>query len=312
MTNLLRSPGGVIGMVFATALFAMAQGRVARPGTINYVEGQVALDGQSIGPSQLGSVEVQPGQTLNTEHGKAEVLLTPGVFLRIGDFSSVQMISPSLTNTQVDLTRGEALVEVAQVAPENRLVVVAQGVPMQMVKHGLYQFDAQPARVAVYDGKALVTEDDHTIDVGKGKQLLVANANSKTQKFERNETSDLYNWSMLRSEYEAQVNQSAVRTLVVGGPGWYGTGWYWDPWFGSWAFVPGAGYWGSPFGFGFGFYSPVYWRVQGPYYHGFYRRGFYRPGVFGRSFAGAAVGPAPGFGARGFGGGGAAHIGGRR
>jgi len=59
MTNLLRSPGKVIGMVFATALFAMAQGRVARPGTINYVEGQVTLDGQSISPSQLGSVELK-------------------------------------------------------------------------------------------------------------------------------------------------------------------------------------------------------------------------------------------------------------
>jgi hypothetical protein len=304
MTNLLRSPGRVIGMVFATALFAMAQGRVARPGTINYIEGQATLDGQSISPSQLGSIEVQPGQVLNTDHGKAEVLLTPGVFLRIGDFSSVRMISPSLTDTQVELTRGHALVEVAQVASANRLVVVTQGVPVEMEKPGLYQFNAEPARIAVYDGKALVTAGDRTIDVGKGKQLLLTNANLKTQKFDRNQTGELYSWSMLRSEYEAQVNQSAVRTLVVGGPGWYGTGWYWDPWFGTWAFVPGVGYWGSPFGFGFGFYSPVYWSVHGPIYPGPAYHGFY-----GRSFAGAPVRPAP---MSGFRGGFATHMGGRR
>jgi len=297
MTNLLRSPGRVIGMVFATALFAMAQGRIARPGTINYIEGQATLDGQSISPSQLGSIEIQPGQILNTEHGKAEVLLTPGVFFRIGDFSSVRMISPSLTDTRVELTRGQALVEVAQVAPENRLVVVTQGVPVEMLKRGLYEFNAEPARAAVYDGKALATVAERAIDVGKGKQLLFANANLKTQKFARNQTGELYSWSMLRSEYEAQVNQSAVRTLVVGGPGWYGTGWYWDPWFGTWAFVPGVGYWGSPFGFGFGFYSPVYWSVHGPFYHGpFYGRG-------------APVNPAP---MGGFRGGFAPHMGGRR
>jgi hypothetical protein len=292
MTNLLRSPGRLIGMVFATALFAMAQGHVARPGTINYVEGQVTLDGESISPGQLGSIEIQPGQTLNTERGKAEVLLTPGVFLRIGDLSSVQMISPSLTDTQVELTRGRALVEVAEVVPANRLVMVTGGIPIQMVKHGLYRFEAQPAGVAVYDGKALVTEGERTIDVGKGRQLLVANANLKTQKFDRNQTGELYNWSMLRSEYDAQVNQSAVRTLVVGGPGWYGTGWYWDPWFSSWAFVPGLGYWGSPFGFAF--YSPVYWHAYGPFYHG-----VYGPGLAARGFAGA-MRPAP---MRGFGGG---------
>jgi hypothetical protein len=128
----------------------------------------------------------------------------------------VRMISPSLTDTQVELTRGEALVEVAQVAPENRLVVVTQGVPIEMAKYGLYRFNAEPARVAVYDGKASVTQGDRTFEVGKGKQRLVANANPKTQNFDRNQTGELYNWSMLRSEYEAEANQSAVRTILVG------------------------------------------------------------------------------------------------
>ena len=52
----------------------------------------------------------------------------------------------------------------------------------------------------------------------------------------------------------------------AGYPYGWGLGWYWNPWFDSWAFVPGAGYWGSPFGWGF--YSPTYWRgyAQARYY----------------------------------------------
>ena len=46
---------------------------------------------------------------LFTKDGRAEILLTPGVFLRLGDNSSVKMISSSLTETQAALTRGQAL-----------------------------------------------------------------------------------------------------------------------------------------------------------------------------------------------------------
>jgi len=38
--------------------------------------------------------------------GKAEILLTPGAFLRVGGDSAVKMISPGLTNTQVEVQRG--------------------------------------------------------------------------------------------------------------------------------------------------------------------------------------------------------------
>jgi hypothetical protein len=46
---------------------------------------------------------LQTGESLTTGNGKAEVLLTPGVFLRVGSDSLVKMISPSLTNTDVSL-----------------------------------------------------------------------------------------------------------------------------------------------------------------------------------------------------------------
>src|SRR6266581_7950507 len=86
--------------------------RSAIPGTLNYVEGQASIGDQTLDSKAIGSAELQAGQVLATQNGKAEVLLTPGVFLRLGSNSSVKMISPDLTNTQLALNQGEAMLEV--------------------------------------------------------------------------------------------------------------------------------------------------------------------------------------------------------
>ena len=72
----------------------------------------------------------------------------------------------------------------------------------------------------------------------------------------RDETSDLYRWSSLRSAYLAEANADAAPLYVYGGANWYGAGWYWDPWFSAYTFIPGDGIFYSPFGWGL--YSPFY------------------------------------------------------
>jgi len=280
MVSLLKVPARLGAALFATGLLVAAGASVARPGTVNYAEGSVTLAGQSIGARQIGQAEVAEGQVLATAHGKAEMLLTPGVLLRLGDNSALKMLSPSLTDTRVELLRGEAMVEAAQVRDENRIDVIDGGVDVRIQKRGIYRFDADRPTVAVFDGKVKVLNDGKGIEVGKGKQLAL-NVDPKPRSFNRDQTDDLYAWSKLRSGYLADANMAAVQTVVVGGPGWYGTGWYWSPWYRSWAFVPGDGYLLSPFGFGF--YSPSYWYSVGPVFGYPYRGYGYR-----------AIGPARG------------------
>jgi hypothetical protein len=210
---------------------------------------------------------------LRTGQGKAEMLLTPGVFIRLGDNAAVRMVSPSLTDTRVELLQGEAMVEADEVLVGNHLVIADRGVDTQIRKNGLYRFTTEPAQLAVYDGQAQVFIDERTVEVGKGKQLTLTQAAAvKPQSFDRRLTDNLYQWSSVRSEYVADANQSSVQYIVGGNPwGWYGMGWYWNPWFSSWAFIPGNGFFGSPFGFGF--YSPAYWRAYPPATY------FARPGV---------------------------------
>jgi hypothetical protein len=284
----MRTTFRTFGAVCLAGALSAAQAATARPGAVNYIEGQVSIDGRTLDGRSLQSTEVEPGQVLRTEQGKAEMLLTPGVFLRLGGQASVRMVSPSLTDTRVELLQGEAMLEADEVLPGNHLVVADHGADTLIQKQGLYKFTADPAQLAVYDGKAEVFADDRTAEVGKGKTVtLAAQASMKPQSFDNHLGDDLYQWSSVRSQYVAEANQSSVQAIVVGSPypfGWYGMGWYWNPWFSTWAFIPANGFFASPFGFGF--YSPVYWRAYPP------ARYFVRPGVVASTAAVRAAAPA--------------------
>src|SRR5260370_23561490 len=163
----------------------------ARPGSINYVEGHASIAGQALDAQAIGSAELQPGQTLDTQIGKAEILLTPGAFLRLGDNSSVTMISPSLTDTEVRLDKGRATVEVAELHPQNNLIVVQHGETERLLKTGLYDFDADRNLFRVYEGEAVVPQRNPDITV-KGKRQLVlrASGSPKDQKIKKKQAPD--------------------------------------------------------------------------------------------------------------------------
>ncbi len=104
-------------LLFLATLSAFSYGQNANPaspGTLNYIEGQATLNGQQLSSQSVGKTLLAKDQSISTQSGKTEVLLTPGVFLRLGANSAVQMISPDLTRTEVRLEQGRANIEVDQ------------------------------------------------------------------------------------------------------------------------------------------------------------------------------------------------------
>lgn len=155
-----------------------SKGNPARPGSLNYVEGQVSIEGQSLGLQAIGSTELIPGQSLETQVGKAELLLTPGVFFRLRDNSSAMMISPSLTDTELRLDKGEATLEAAELRPENNVVIAEDGAKVRVTKTGLYGFDADHDVVRVYEGQADVEVNGQNIEVKNQHQFALNNSGS--------------------------------------------------------------------------------------------------------------------------------------
>ena len=91
----------ILAVILSASAFAASDAHSALPGTLNYVEGQANIGSNTLNADSVGSATLEPGQTLDTGNGKAEILLTPGVFLRVDGNSAVKMISPSITNTKV-------------------------------------------------------------------------------------------------------------------------------------------------------------------------------------------------------------------
>jgi hypothetical protein len=283
----------IAGFFLAAVLSAPAFGaNTALPGTLNYVEGQAQIGSQNLTASSVGSAELQPGQSITTENGRAEILLTPGVFLRLDDNSAARMVSPSLTSTEVELDKGRATVEVAEIHKQNDIKIAEDGATTQVLKNGLYEFNANQGNVQVFDGKARVQDNDKSVEVKGGRELDLNAAPLKAHKFDKKKAEDdFYNWSALRSQYESEANVDVARIVPSG---YVGPGWFWDPWFSAYTFVPGDGIFYSPFGWGF--YSPA-WIGYAPIYYGipyhYYGHG-YRPhaSTAGRAAA-RPVRPAP-------------------
>jgi FecR protein len=277
---MLRISRGIFGAVAVLTLAVLSiPARAAippAPGVVNYIEGAASIDGQPITSKDIGRAEVKQNQSLATGQGKVEMLLTPGVVLRLGPNSQMRMVSPNLTDTRVELLRGTAMVEATDLHKENNIRVLNHGATTTLVKNGLYDFDANTPRVRVYDGQAIVQGNDKQVKLGKGKQVLLTADRLKAVSFDRNQRDDLYAWSSLRSQSMAQTSVHTVG--VYGGYPYaygYGPNWYWDPYFASYSFLPYGGFLYSPFGFGF--YSPYAFYGGGL---GFYGGGYYRPGVF--------------------------------
>lgn len=47
-------------------------------GSVNYVEGQASIGTQTLTPESVGAVVLEKDQSLTTQAGKVEILLTPG------------------------------------------------------------------------------------------------------------------------------------------------------------------------------------------------------------------------------------------
>src|SRR6516165_8297593 len=88
-----------------------------RSGVVYFFEGTVYLGDQLLEfhPGKFSSVP--QGAELRTGEGRAEVLLTPGVFVRMGERSTIRMIANELSDTRVELLAGSAVVDSAQPSP---------------------------------------------------------------------------------------------------------------------------------------------------------------------------------------------------
>lgn len=268
----MRNRVAVLAIGVALCAIAYSQQVVsAHAGVVHYVEGRVFVNGQPVEQKFGQFPDLAQGQELRTDEGRAEVLLTPGAFLRVSDHSSVRMISRELSDTRFEVLSGSVMVECDDLPKDNGVTVVYKGQKIRLEKQGLYRLDTEPPRFQVYDGRAVVQTASGQVSLKRGKETNL-NGVLVASKFNPKATDSFYAWNTMRSGYIASANISAAQSLASNGTHW-SSGWTWDPWYGAFTFVPAAGIGYSPFGWNF--WSPG-WVLYAPtpLYGGFYGGGY--------------------------------------
>ena len=264
-------------------------------GLIQFTSGSVLLDDKEVHKTTTNSLEMKNGSVLRTEKdGNAEVLLTPGVFLRIAPDSSVRMDANSLSDTRVALLSGSAMVECDELLKGNSVAFTIADKRIEFRKNGLFRLEANPPAIAAVKGEAYVAGDVN-MTVKKGKLLQLDSAVPQLSKLHLNKKNDeLYQFSDARSADSAYATGVTASSLFSSGyscNGGMSSGWYYMRPVGMYSYLPCSGAFTSPFGYSFlGLNNGYLW--SGPNYYappiGMF--GFVPGGGLGRGYVGGGGG----------------------
>lgn len=272
----LRTAVPIAAFLALAAVSAYAQPVLsAKSGVIAYVEGKVFLGDQVVEYSVAKFPDMKENSVVRTEDGRAEILLTPGVVLRLGENSSIKLLTNRLVDTRLELITGSAEVEAMEVAKDTNVTIACKNGMVSLAKAGIYRFDSQPAQVKVFKGQAEVQMNGETtpVPVGAGRMAVLEGTTAAVQKFSTEETDALDHWSRRRGEYLAMANVSAAKSLLDSG-GYsprlgLGLGanpcmssWAFNQWYGMYTFMPCRGMMYDPYGYRF--WSP--YTVTRAYY----------------------------------------------
>ena len=236
----------------------------ATAGGVNFVEGAVGVV-RTAGKSGylLRGDNLDIGDRVSTgADGKAEILLNPGSYLRLGGNSAFEFKSTALDDLQIKLDSGSAIFEVFA-TEDFKVTVNAPKTKFTLIESGIYRIDVSAdgrGKVAVWKGRAQIGND---AIVKSGREATLNGSHASIAKFDRDDKDSLEIWSKARAKELAKISgqlaRNTMRTALMRsflGRGWnmydsFGL-WVYDPFRRSHCFLPFGNGWNSPYGYGFG------------------------------------------------------------
>lgn len=255
----------------------------AKAGGINFVSGQVTTVRKTTAAAVPASTldTLDSGDKIQTgPDGRAEILLNPGSYLRLGENSSIEFVDTSLDSLRLMLRSGVALIEVAgdddEVAP---VELTFAGSSVRFDKKGVYRVQyREPEIVTVRIQKGGVKIGDEK--VGDGKEIVFDRGKQvATAKFDKKEQDDFSQWNVDRAKTVAEANSrlskdtvsrlsSSYRNSSVNRRRGFSGYWLYDPFYRSRTFLPFYSGWSSPYGHryhrGFGFSHSGFGSIRRP------------------------------------------------
>jgi hypothetical protein len=181
--------------------------RSTRSGLFYFFDGSVCIADDPVQQKFGRFPEIGQGRVLRTELGHAEVLLTPGVLIRVDENSAIRMVSDSLSDTRVELLRGSAILEATHEAADPPDTLVYKSWQVRVPEDSVVRIDSDPAQVRVYSGTAAVSTAGAPgiVTVQRGDLLPLASV--LVTEPASTPASDAFNtWAMNRSSIVSEDN----------------------------------------------------------------------------------------------------------
>jgi hypothetical protein len=186
-------------LLLEIAGFAWAQRVVsAKAGVIQFIEGKAFLDSKPIELSKGNLVQMKNNQTLRTEDGRVELLLSPNSFLRLDKNSSLRMEENRLQNACLSLQQGSAIVEIVEQISDSQITVRLPNGFAEMKKAGLYRFQAASSEIQVWGGELLAASRENRISIKEIRKAQLGKELKSTE-FKADFLDKLHIWAALRS-----------------------------------------------------------------------------------------------------------------
>lgn len=213
---MLHPRSAAIAAALASGLWVAAFGQSVistHSGVVYFFEGSVFIGDQPLQQKFGKFPDIGEGGQLRTEHGRAEVLLTPGVMLRVAENSSIRMVSTSLSDTRVELIGGSAILESNEPQSENSVTVIHKNWSARIPHEGVFRIDSDPPSVTVYKGEVKVSAgDDAEVAVKQGQNLPLAKV-LVSEPAELALNDPFKAWAMSRSQAVSSDNATAAGIL---------------------------------------------------------------------------------------------------
>lgn len=211
----MRLPGVLSPwLLILTACFQVSAQAVisTHSGLVNYHEGSVFVEDQPLDQKFGTFSTLKDGSTLRTENGRVEILLTPGVFLRLDENSAVRMLSNALTDTRVEFLRGAAIVDSNQAAPGNSLVLVYKAYQVRFPKPGVYRLDSETEVFETYTGQAeILSAGQPAKSIDESHQFFFS-IGTETNKYGEGAIDNFSEWARNRAETITADNRAAAQS----------------------------------------------------------------------------------------------------
>jgi hypothetical protein len=181
--HLILSIAKAAFIVSLFAISAQAQQMIgSKAGVIQFVTGEVFLDGMPIQLAKDNYLQLENGQVLSTRKGYAELVLAPEAYLWLGEYGVLRMRQNKLIDIQFEITQGSAMTYILETINTNPIHAQVSKSLIEFKKKGWYRIDSIPGEIRVYDGIALVKDGTRITQIKKS-HLLHLNAKSTPERF---------------------------------------------------------------------------------------------------------------------------------